>query len=324
MPDTTITASQIISDFGSYYLDAGQNQRDLRMRPFEKFGTLEAFTLMPTNDTILRMSDVQVGEVLQAYQDAYTPKGSVVFKPIAIDLKPVKIDQQFNPSKLVPTWLGFLTNNKVDRTTWPFIRWFIDVYLINQEKEDLENKAIYTGSYLAPTPGTAGNAINIMDGVKKQINAGVTAGSITPIATGAPSTTPATWCTQVETFVKSIPEKYWYVSMELNMSRGLAQRYREGKRSKYNMSYAQETDLETVVDYTNIKIKGRASMTGSNKIWMTPKENYIAGVKGYSNAEMFEIEKVDRNVKIYTDWWMGIGYLLGDLMFTNDQELPVV
>lgn len=323
MPDTTITASQIISDFGSFYLDRGQNENSLRMRPYEKFGTLEALTIMPTNDTVLEMSDVQVGEVLQAYQDAFTPKGAVVFKPIQIFLRPIKIDQQFNPTKLVNTWLGFLTNNNVDRTTWPFIRWMIEKYLIEQEKEDLEMKAIYNGSYLAPTAGTAGNAINVMDGIKKQINAGVTATSITPIATGAPSTTPATWCGQVEAFVKSIPEKYWYVNMELNMSRALAQRYREGKRVKYNMSYAQETDLETVVDYTNIRIKGRASMTGSNKIWMTPKENYVAGVKGYSNMEMFEIEKIDRNVKIYTDWWMGVGFLLGDLVFTNDQELPV-
>src|SRR4051812_15489532 len=114
MPDTTITASAIVTDFGSFYRNEGQNMQSLLLRPFEAFGTRDAFTNVPTDSTQLRYSDVQVGEILQPYQDAYTPKGSVVFKPVSIDLQMVKVDQQFNPTKLVNTWLGFLTNEKTD------------------------------------------------------------------------------------------------------------------------------------------------------------------------------------------------------------------
>lgn len=319
---TTITPTDVITEYGSYYIDQGQNMQSLLMRPFEPFGTREAFTNVPTDNTQLRYSDVTVGEILQPYQDTYTPKGSVVFKPVTIDLKQVKVDQSFNPNNLVYSWLGFLTNNNTDRTTWPFVRWFIDQYLLKQVFEDLEKKAIYTGDYLAiAAPGTAGDAVDVYDGMKKIINDGITATTISTIATGAPAVDPADWVTQIEEFAKGIPELYWDKSMVINMSRTLALRYREGKKKKYNMYYAQESDLASVSSFPGLTVAGRASMNGANKIWASPKENLVFATKGFSNASAFELEKVDRTVKIWTDFHVGWGILLKDLMFTNDQDL---
>ncbi len=321
MPDTTITPTQVIADFGSYYLDAGQNQNDLLMRPYIPFGTLEAFTMIPTEDTVLRMSDVQVGEILQGYQDEYTPKGSVIFKPVTVDMFEMKIDQAFNPTKLVKTWLGFLTSNNTDRTTWPFVRWFIEMYVLKQSDEDLELKAIYTGEYLAPTSGTAGAANKVLNGVKYLINKGVDDSLITPIPTGTLLTDPVDFVDQIEDWVAQVPERYQQETMDLNFSVALRNRWRRGVRKKYNANYVQLTDLDKVTDFENITIKARKSQIGSNKIWMTPKPNAICAVKGYSNKDAFELEKVDRKVKLYTDWFMGINFLLGDLVFTNDLEL---
>lgn len=321
MSDTVITPDQVIADFGAFYQDGGQSLNDLRMRPFLPFGTLEAFSVIPTNDTILRMSDVQVGEILQAYQDTYTPKGAMVFKPLTVDMFEQKIDQAFNPTKLVKSWLAFLTSNKTDRTSWPFVRWFIEAYILKQVDEDLETKAIYTGTYAAPTSGTAGAAINAMNGIKKIINDAVTAGTISPIATGTLSTTDVTFVNQIEAFVQAVPEKFQNETMELNMSIKLRNRFRRGMRAKYNMAYAQMTELDKVTDFENITVAGRLSQSGSDKIWMTPKANAVAAVKGYENKNAIELEKVDRTVKLYTDWFIGVGFLLKDLVFTNDQDL---
>jgi hypothetical protein len=318
---TTITATDVISSFGAYYIDMGQNTQNLLLRPFEPFGTRDAFTNVPTTDTQIRYSDVTVSEILQPYQDTYSAKGSSTFVPVTIDLKQVKVDQSFNPNNLVYSWLGFLTSNATDRTTWPFIRWFIEVYLLNQLMEDLELKAIYTGVYSAASGGNAGNAVDVIDGIKKIINAAITATTITPIVTGAPAADPADWVEQVETFVKGIPEKYWEKSLTINMSRTLALRYMEGKKKKYNMYYAQESDLRSIANFVNMKVAGRASMTGANKIWGTFVENAVFATKGFSNANGFELEKVDRTVKIWTDFHIGLGFLQKDLVFTNDQDL---
>lgn len=320
MPDTSITATDVISQFGAYYIDHGQNQDNLKMRPFESFGTLDAFTIIPTEDTQMRFADSTMVEILQRYQDGFTPKGGVTFKPIAINLNQIKIDQQFNPNNLVYTWLGFLTSSNTDRTTWPFIRWFVEMYLLKQHDKDFETKVIYKGVQAAIVAGTAGATAGVMTGVKKVINDKITATTITPIATGALSTDPQTFYEQIETFVRAVPELFWDTPMTLNMSKVLAQRFRDGKKKKYNMYYAQDVELNRVADF-EVSVAGRFSMQGSDKIWMTPKENLIMGVKGWSNKNSFELEKIDRNVKIWTDYHAGFGFLMDDLIFTNDRDL---
>lgn len=319
MADTTITATDVITEFGSHYIDEGQNLQSLLLRPFEAFGSRDAFTNIPTNETQLRYSDVEVGEILQPYQDAYTPKGDVEFKPVIIDLQPVKIDQQFNPSKLVYTWLGFLTSNKTDRTTWPFTKWLIEVYLLKRLFEDIEKKVIYNGVKGVVVAGTPGAAIDSMDGVGKQIADGITAGSISPISMGPIPADPKDFCTYVEEMVASIDELFWDHNIVFNMSRQLAKRYREGRRQKYNMAYAQVADLNLVNDFENFSVMGRASQKGKNRIWGTPIENAVWATKGFDNANGFELEKVDRTVKIWTDFHIGSGFLLKDLVFVNDQ-----
>lgn len=321
MADTVLTPDQIIADFGAYYIDQGQSLKDLHMRPFQPFETLENFTIIPETDTVFRASDVQVGEILQAYQDTFTPKGSASFNGIVINMFQQKIDQAFNPSNLVKSWLGFLTSNNTDRMTWPFVRWFIESYLLKQADKDLETAAIYGGAYVVPTAGAAGTAAQSMDGIKKLINASITAGDITPITSGTWSTDPVTFVTQFETWVQGIPQLYWGETIVFNMSKNLQLLFRQGMKKKYNMYYVQETDLDKVALFNNFSVAGRFSMNGSQKVWGTPKWNAWAPVRGYSNKDAFQIEKIDRKVKVYTDWWIGVGFLLQDVIFTNDQDL---
>ena len=321
MADTTITVTDIISQFGAYYQGNADRQKEVRQKLFYGFETAGAFTIEPTNDTVIRKSEAEVTEVIQPYQDAFTAKGSVTFTPFELLLKQMKIDQEFNPNQLVTTWLGFLTNNTVDRSQWPFIRWFIEMYLIPRSNQDMEKSVIYGGVYAAPTPGTAGASSAAMNGIKKVINDAITATDITPIVTGAFAVDPSDFVTQIENFCKEVPENYWSEGMQLNMSRTLARRFAEGNRAKYKMNYdMNNVGLNMVID-TNITVKGLFSHNGSSKIWMTPKENAILGVKGAANQNTFQIEHEKRKVAIYTDWFNGLGFVIPGIVFTNDQDL---
>lgn len=317
---TTITSSAVVSAFGAYYIDAGQNENNIHKKLRESFGTKDAFTIIDTEDTVLRESNTAFTEVLQGFQKQFTPKGGVTFTPKSIPLYNVKVDQLFYPDELKNQWLSFVTSNKLDRTEWPFVRWFIEEYVIGQIQADLEMSAIYGGVYAAPAVGTAGNANAIMNGVKKIINDAITATTITPIVTGAPNADNKLFAGQIETFCKSVPELYWNQPMALNMSRGLALRYKQGRREKYNSNYAQVSEQMAVQDFESNVVTGRASMTGSNKIWMSPKANSILAFKGGSNQSIVEVEKVDRQVKVYTDFWIGLGFIDDSLVWTNDQE----
>lgn len=317
---TTITSSQVVSDFGSYYIDAGQGEQNLHETLRERFDSMNIFTTVQSEDTVLREVNVEYAEVLQSFQTAYTPKGGVAFTPKAIQLFNVKMDQLFYPDILKNRWISFLTSNNLDRTTWPFIRFFV-TYCMKQILTDLE-KNFYGAVYNAPTAGTANAASESFNGVKAIINAGITGGTIGTIATGAPSATPATWCGQIETFCQSIPELYWETPMGINTSRTLALRYKNGRKTKYNSNYEQVSDKRAVEEFEQMQVMGYGSMTGKTKIWATPKENAILAFKGAENMQSVEVEKVDRQVKVYTDFWVGIGFINDSLVFTNDQDLP--
>ena len=319
---TTITSSQVVTDFGAFYIDAGQNENNIHSRLMEDFSSLDSFLLIDNGeDTVLRAANTVYAEVLQGFQKQFTPKGALTFLPKEIALRNVKVDELFYPDDLKNQWLAFLTSNNLDRETWPFVRFFIERYVLKQIKADLELKAVYNGKYVAPTAGTANNAVDTVDGVKTIINNAIDGGTMAPITTGTPSTDPVTWATQVETFCAGVPELYWNQSMDLNMSRTLALRYRQGRKLKYNMYYGQAADLSQVANFETIKVEGLASMIGANKIWMTPAINAVAGFKGGSNQNIVEVEKVDRQVKCYTDFWLGFGFIDDGIVWTNDQDL---
>lgn len=328
MPDTNkidITVDEVIAAWGAYYINEGQNMDNLHMLPFEPFGTQNAGTVVTTEQTVLREANVEVQELLQQYQDDFTSKGGVAFKPVNIPLYNVKIDVGVIPHKLIATWLGFLTNSGNDPETYPFIAWLVEQYLLKQADEDLELKAIYGGVYQAPVEGTAGDPTKIMNGISKQLDDLLTANEVDPITTGDLSGMSATnMVTAIENFVKEFPEKYRYnLPMELSMSRTLRDKFKQGMRDKYNVNYQQVNQLLQVMDYENISIVGRASMTNKKRIWTTPKYNLLFPVKGFSNKQVFDVQKHDRKVKFLTDWWMGAGFVQPDLIFVNEQEAPV-
>ena len=316
---TTITSSQVVTDFGAYFIDAGQNENNIHEMLREDFMDMNDFTVVESEDTVLREVNTAYAEVLQSFQTAFTPKGGITFTPKAIQLFNVKVDQSFYPDALKNQYIAFLTSNNLDRTTWPFVRFFAK-YVIGQIKADMV-KNLYGAAYAAPAPGVAGAASASFDGLKKIINAGIVATTITPIVTGAPNATAATWAGQVETFAKGIPELYWETPMTIQTSRALALRYKEGRRTKYNSNYAQTSDALAIQDFEQIAVSGRGSMTGVTKIWGTPKMNAIMAFKGGSNSQIMEVEKVDRMVKVYTDFWFGVGFINDALVFTNDQDL---
>lgn len=318
---TVITSADVISAYGSYYINSGQSENDIHRRLREPFGTMEAFRMIDSEDTVLREANAGFSEVLQSFQKLFTPKGGVAFTPSSIPLFNVKVDELFYPDDLKNQWLAFMTSNNLDRTTWPFVRWFIEEYVLTQIKVDLETQAIYGGVYSAPASGVANAANQIMNGIKKTINDAVTAGSITVIPTGAPNADPVLWANQVEAFVGAVPELYWNGDMTLNMSRTLANRYIQGRTIKYNMYYPQVNTLNQVQNFENVKVRGLASHAGATKIWMTPDLNAVLGMKGGSNQDIVEVEKIDRQVKVYTDFWLGIGFIDPGIVFTNDRDL---
>jgi len=313
--------ADLITEFGAYYLNHGQNLKDLRKQLFQKSETELMFTRQDTEQTVLRGAEPRISRVLQPFQKIWSPTGTATWKAVDIPLFKMKIDFEDYPDELEASWLAFLADKDLDRKHWPIVRYVIEELIMPQQEEDLEENEIYSGEFVAPAvPGTAGAAGEAMDGIKKIINDWIDAGRTSTIATGALEADPVDFVTQLEEWCKSIDQKYWKTKFDLGLNPQLYRRFMDGMQIKYNQYYKQKDDIVSVNGFP-ITLSSNASMIGSDKVFMAPKWNMVSAVKKPANQKTMEVESVDRKVKCFTDFWRGVGFWIPELIFTNDLDL---
>lgn len=317
-----MNATQLITEFGAYYLgNQGKQNADRLIQQLNvPAKTMEAFTSILSDDTIYQASETRIDKLLQPFQKGWTPKGTVEFLPIKIEQFKMKMDFEDTPDDLEATWAGFLTGKGIKREEWFFIRWLLEAHLIPQLQQDFELDAVYKGRRVNPTAGTPGAAHESMDGMGAVIERHIADGRTTPITLGAIETNPVHFVEQVQDLAKQVDDRYKGTPMQLNMDRTLAERYEEGFDEKYNVNYRQDTNSFKVKYNANLVVVGRDSMINSERMWATPKKNAILLKKRTQNMGMFEIQSVDRLVKIFTDFSMGVGVLIPEILFCNELQ----
>jgi hypothetical protein len=321
-----IDASAVVAQFGAHYKPGSDNQKNLRNMIYRVIETAQYFQSRPTTDTIWRGNLASLNRVVQPFQKAYTPISTIKFEPNEFPLYKLKIDLEETPDDLEATYLGFLADlPEADRAKWPFVRWWLENHVMPKKDEDLELYEYFAGVYAAPAAGVAGAAGTAMNGIRKIIRGYNTAGRLNlkngPIVTGAPNADPATFCSQVEAFVESIPSLFRKKIDFIFMSPDLALRYKKGKRAKYNVNYAQASDLETIENFPHIRVVGLESHSGSNLFWTTLADNRIRPQKKAALKDTMKLESAKRVVSAYTDWWEVLNFEVPEFVFTNDQDL---
>lgn len=322
-----MNVSDIVTEFGAYYLNSGQNMTRLYQQLRRDFATKQAFTTVITDDTVWRASNVTHRRVVQPFQKAFTPSGAVTFEAKEIRQYHQKIDVSEYPDDLEDTWLGFLADHNVSRKEWPFIKWWLEKQVVPQAQQDIEINEIGIGAYAAPTPGTAGAISTSMNGILTIINAGITASEITPFVLGAIGANDADKVTYAEAFHKALPKAYRNIPMTLYCSEDFELGYKRGYGDKYGLrttvTAGEESSLN--VKHTNLTVKGLPSLnfkvngsTANDRIFATPKGNAIMLQKKTENMNRFDLQSLDRQVKALTDWYMGVGFIDHGIVFTND------
>jgi hypothetical protein len=317
-----INLDEIIAEFGLQYREGGLGEQNLRVAIMQQPETLSRFEYYPTDDTVAYKATASISRVLQAYQVGFTPIGTTKFELEKIPLNRIKIDEAIVPDEIMPSYLGFLAKlGEVDRTKWGIVRYMIENLIIAKSKEDMEVSEIFKGETGVITPGTAQDAGKTIDGVRKKIRDGHTAGSTNMITMGAVPTDPVLFVEYVEDMVNQIPEIHRFLLDGFDMSQTLRTRFKVGMQKKYNMQYAQKSDLLVVNNAENIRINGLASMAGSEMIYGTMANNKAAPEKWGANKTVFDMQKENRAVKLLTDWWFGIGFWYLPYVYHNDRDL---
>lgn len=318
-----INIDEIIAEFGNHYVNGGQGMQNLQTVLMQRSVFTQSFPLFPTENTIAYKATASIKRVLQAFQRKFTPiaGNEAKFELESIPLDHVKIDELISPDEIMPSWLGFLAENKLNRAEWPIVRFITEELIIKQYYSDLELLESFKGVKGAIVDGTATAAGTSLNGVRKKIRDGFAAGKTKQIVLGVIPNDPVQVADYLETFVKNIPDLIRVELSEISVSLKVERLYREGVRKKYNLNYEQKTNLSTLIDDPQITVKGYPAMDGSDLIFTTPKFNKANPMKAGDNQGRFDVQKQDRDVKLLSDWWIGLGFWYLPYVYHNDQDL---
>jgi hypothetical protein len=314
--------ADIITEYGAYYEQAGQNKARILGMLTQGLVTPGFCTAVKTDDTVFKLGKLVMGNIVQSFQKGWTPKNPASFTANELRLYKMKIDEEIDPDDIEATWLGFLASGSVTRKDWPIVKFLIEhpeqgyIAAINR---DMELKEYGNGVFIEPTPNAAGITGNSMNGIIYLLQQGVNGETINSVNIGALDKDSI--FDQVELFVDGISEIYQNVAMNVHMSPKWAKYYHRDKRVQGFYSFAGEGDIKKgitgAIDFTPQQIVPLPSLSGSDVIFATPKANLIHLTKKGENKTKFNIEESKRSVFLMADWWEGIGFGMDAAVWTN-------
>lgn len=278
-----IDVTDVVTEFGAYYLDAGQDTNDLLLPLRDGDDFYKDLTVYSRNKVGGAGSNskwdralVETERVMQGYKSTYSPTtddGDII--ALSTPIRTWKPDRTIVPSDNVhENWLQFLEEMDKEPVEWPFVRWFMEVYIAAQLQDDM-NSVSYAGIYVAPpaSNSTPGALLESVDGIEKELLIHIASGLITPVANGAvDALTDSEYCEYVEDFVKQVNPRILKKMCMLKLSHTNYMRYRRGYRDLHGKELDFTGQKGTIID-SKIEIKGYIAMEGSERLYLTEKGN---------------------------------------------------
>lgn len=121
----------------------------------------------------------------------------------------------------------------------------------------------------------------------------------------------------IDDFVASFAPLYKSKQMPVFLSSDIYLKYERAYKNKWGAGSGTEKANfgEDRVDFSNCYLQVLDSLYGSPIVFSTPKENFV-GLR-HKNPEQFisDIQKRDYEVRFFCEFWLGVGFLLGEAVF---------
>lgn len=262
----------------------------------------------------------RVGEVTQAFQNKFTPKGSVTLTSNPYMARRIKMDFTLSPQLLIDGYTSYLVAKDEGKpeTNWSFTQWVWLALLIPQLIED-RKKLIFKGKYVAPTPGTAGDTMKSLDGLGVLIANGLFHGT-NPINAlqGIGELEDGTEYQQLMDARNLIPVDYRYnVPMKLFMAKSRAEAFIEQKEAALATVIRTNDPDWNKLRGTQITIVGVEEMEGSKRFFITPDGNLEWAYNQLEGISQVQFQQQHRDVDILGDCTVGYGIADNSKVWTN-------
>jgi hypothetical protein len=169
--------------------------------------------------------------------------------------------------------------------------------------------------YAAPADGTAGAVAESMNGIRKILRDGVSAGRVNDLAFG--NFTTGNIVERIESIADSLPAVFDTVPVTFHVSPYWKTAYQRDKRGQFGGNVDYNAESVTIDFKPNMKIKGDPSMADTNDLWLSPDFNFVH-VKKIAGMSPIQLQTFDRQVKFLTDWNEGVGFLVEELVYFHD------
>jgi hypothetical protein len=310
-----IVATELVAEFGAYAKTKNTDIFEEILKPanIDKHCTSKRGIV-----GVYEMARAETAEVSQAFQKAWTPKGSVTFKPSSIVMRRCKIDFEMDVDDIYNGWLTFLAEEGKNRTDWPITRYVVEK-LANKAKEERGLTSI-DGTFVAPTAGTAGARINMFDGFATLLSAIDTAGTGNEIVTGSLATTPYS---KVRDFIRGFaPEAFTACGRKVFMSTAMVDAvYDDFEDTNPNKTLKEVggDDYGYIIPGTQGgKIIGVDGLGASERLWATPIWNQLKLSDQIDEVGNIEIQLDKRQVILLADYAAAYGFGFPNFVWHND------
>lgn len=304
-----LNTSQIVSEFGQYYIKEGQNRSRLIRALQQMPVTLENHARhIRTTETQYRMANYTTGAVLQPFSTTFNPISDLKFVPNKIELQKIKVNVSLTPDDIEDMWLGFMSGNTTrNKKDWPIVRFLMEEYIAKQIGEDRENNMVYKG--IRNDSGTTPSSC--LDGIRKQLIEGA-AKSDYPInvVSGIGALDASSIFDQIEAFDEALPHIYRTQPVVIFCSPKWFRAFMKDRRAQTFYQLRNENDLDTAIDFTGGKhrLVALPSMDGTDDLWATVPNNLLWLTIRDMNTASADIQAFHYDVDIMLDWWEGIGF----------------
>ena len=322
----TIDVDDLKSEFDTFI---SQTDKPVLQKLTQK---TESMKFMTTKVAITewRASQAYITSVVQQFSHKWTPLGASKFTPITILNRRHKINVPITPDEINDSWLSHLYDEGVTPQEMPITKWIIDYLILPKVEEDREMKLIANGVYTAfgtyPATDDPGQATGLsMDGFITQLvkrdedkaNNNVNFISLGPI-------TNANVVSKVETFVDSIDELYQSKKMNIFTNITNYKRYKRAYRDEFPTSKNEDKATSDTIDFSVQMLQPLPSMATFNHFFCTPQDNFIHLRHKNAGASKIWMQASDYDVKVFAEWWEGVGFAFEEAIFAYIDALQVI
>ena len=289
-----------------------------------EFETMPEHIGIVSADDVYTAQNVNIGELLQPYQPQFTPKNTESWDAVSSTLKPIKIDLKFSEEQLfkfIDKWRNEWFEAGKDPMQWSYPRYITENLIAPKWREEM-NKIAWLGQFVDPTPGTAGDFLDSVDGYKITIENAITAGSLVPVASG--SFTSSDIRSKLEDWMKSMPVAVRGMGGVVLMSDTNARNYYYDFRGDF--ATATWANLQAqgglTIDGFPVIVKGLKGMEGSNRWIFLPNaaQNMIVGTRrGYPLYPQFILDHDLYNLHMKAVMYRFYSFEFWDNLYVNDQ-----